>query len=536
VLWVALSFVILLSHPLTAEHFFPCSPEELESAIIRANINCEDDVIDLQCNQFDLTTSDNATPNNGSNGLPVITPDSGHKLKIKNGTISRSNAMGTPLFRFFEIQPTASLILEEITLENGAVSVAGSGLTTNGGQILNQGTLVLKDSALVGFIPDVTINPPPTIQENALLGGGIFNDTGAMATIKGSTFSNLGADSGGAIYNARQATFPEICSTRFLSCQASASGGAIYNQAGASINIIRRSIFDQNHTVNGSSEGGAIYNDGSSSPFASIGTISYTTLSNNSCSVSGGAIINYGDVSTMLANSFLRNSSAFGGGLFNVRNIGSISNSTFSENSTGSIGGGIYNALGATVRYLTNNTIANNEAIEGGGIFSDGVVLNWASNLIAKNHASVFGPDVFLGRQAIEGTPSYNLIGDGSSQCSSCSLCNVFSFANHNLVGNCNGLPVIDPLLESLANNGGPTLTMALRPLSPALGAGINPFPHELKFDQRGPGHPRTIDGSTDIGAFESCVNFDLDGDCDDDNCHCEDEDHDGECDHKHQQ
>src|SRR5579871_4783213 len=114
--WSLIATGLLLPNQLMAEHFFPCSPEQLKVAIVQANANCEDDVIDLQCNQFDLTTSDNSTPTNGSNGLPLIGPDSGHKLKIKNGTISRSALLGTPEFRFFEIQPSAFLILEEITL------------------------------------------------------------------------------------------------------------------------------------------------------------------------------------------------------------------------------------------------------------------------------------------------------------------------------------------------------------------------------------------------------------------------------------
>jgi hypothetical protein len=41
-----------------------------------------------------------------------------------------------------------------------------------------------------------------------------------------------------------------------------------------------------------------------------------------------------------------------------------------------------------------------------------------------------------------------------------------------------------------------------LVPLSPAINAGINPL--NLPFDQRGAGFPRTQNGQTDIGAFES--------------------------------
>jgi hypothetical protein len=59
----------------------------------------------------------------------------------------------------------------------------------------------------------------------------------------------------------------------------------------------------------------------------------------------------------------------------------------------------------------------------------------------------------------------------------------------------------VDPLLDVLANNGGPTRTHALLPGSPAIDAGSNPL--GLTFDQRGPGFPRTFGAAPDIGAFE---------------------------------
>lgn len=60
----------------------------------------------------------------------------------------------------------------------------------------------------------------------------------------------------------------------------------------------------------------------------------------------------------------------------------------------------------------------------------------------------------------------------------------------------------IDPLLDVLADNGGPTRTMALLPGSPAIGH----IPAGSNFsiaDQRGLPRPGT-DGVSDIGAYES--------------------------------
>src|SRR5262249_11183309 len=57
-----------------------------------------------------------------------------------------------------------------------------------------------------------------------------------------------------------------------------------------------------------------------------------------------------------------------------------------------------------------------------------------------------------------------------------------------------------DPLLGPLADNGGPALTMALLPGSPAIDAGISI--NGVTTDQRGVPRPQGI--APDIGAFES--------------------------------
>jgi hypothetical protein len=58
-----------------------------------------------------------------------------------------------------------------------------------------------------------------------------------------------------------------------------------------------------------------------------------------------------------------------------------------------------------------------------------------------------------------------------------------------------------DPLLLPLADNGGPTWTMALAPGSPALDSGANPL--DLATDQRGEGYVRVSGAAADIGAYE---------------------------------
>ena len=57
-------------------------------------------------------------------------------------------------------------------------------------------------------------------------------------------------------------------------------------------------------------------------------------------------------------------------------------------------------------------------------------------------------------------------------------------------------------LLGPLANNGGPTPTMALLPGSLCIDAGNNPA--VLLWDQRETGYNRVVNGQADIGACES--------------------------------
>ncbi len=67
--------------------------------------------------------------------------------------------------------------------------------------------------------------------------------------------------------------------------------------------------------------------------------------------------------------------------------------------------------------------------------------------------------------------------------------------------------PNTNPQLASgLADNGGPSKTLALQSNSPAINAGSNPDCGPSTYiltDQRGPGYPRILGTACDIGAFE---------------------------------
>jgi hypothetical protein len=169
-----------------------------------------------------------------------------------------------------------------------------------------------------------------------------------------------------------------------------------------------------------------------------------------------------------------------------------LSNSTLSGNSADR-GGGI-SISEATPVTLTNVTVTDNRAtLSGGGlaVFSASPVLH--NTLIAGNFRGATGttPDDVSG--PLNSVGDNNLIGDGTH------MTGLQSGVNGNQVGTA-GNP-IDPMLGALQDNGGPTLTHALLPGSPAIDGGNNAYATD--FDQRGPGFPRIVNGIIDIGAFE---------------------------------
>jgi predicted outer membrane repeat protein len=169
-----------------------------------------------------------------------------------------------------------------------------------------------------------------------------------------------------------------------------------------------------------------------------------------------------------------------------------LTNSTVSGNSAAQNGGGIR----AAAVTLLNDTITNNSAHTGGGVFlADMGTSSVRNTIIAGNfvdHGGA-GPDL----SGAFNSDGHNLIGDGTGSTG------FTNGTNGDLVGTAD--KPIDPRLAPLANNGGPTQTHALRAGSPAIDAGDNA--NAPATDQRGIARPRDGDGNgsrtTDIGAFE---------------------------------
>ncbi len=248
-------------------------------------------------------------------------------------------------------------------------------------------------------------------------------------------------------------------------------GSAIFEAAAAGAHVVTISncIIQNNEDASSTaSQGTVVFQQGTV-------TISNTTFSNNSVAgagTGGSALTLLGTVvSTISASTFSGNTSTLSLGTLYYSSTGTLTliNLTFANNT-----GGAYYKTTTAASTLNNVTIANNTGV---GVSNNGTGAITTSNSIYSNNSTSNCAGGAL-------TSAGNNIDSNSKDC--------------NFAGS-GDLVATDPLLDSLANNGGPTFTMALQNTSPAIDAGSNVTC--AATDQRGVTRPQGT--SCDIGAFE---------------------------------
>ncbi|MDQ4120132.1 MAG: FG-GAP-like repeat-containing protein [Acidobacteriota bacterium] len=231
------------------------------------------------------------------------------------------------------------------------------------------------------------------------------------------------------------------------------------------------------------------------------------TLRNNRGSI-GGAILHEGNVLNILRSTITDNTATrTGGAIHNTGGTVNIANSTIANNTANDTGGGIFNEGDLT---LNNVSIANNTAANGGGGVTNLKTAMVRNTIIAGNRTlfpngspPVINPDI-LEVSAFTSLGN-NLVGIADFSTG------FLNGIGGDIVGS-TAAPV-NPLLEPLRNNGGPTDTMALIPASPAVDAGnlcvvnaicpVSNPPVPLLTDQRGGSFPRMVGYTVDMGAYE---------------------------------
>ena len=266
-------------------------------------------------------------------------------------------------------------------------------------------------------------------------------------------------------------------------------GGGIFARAG--LTLLYATVSDNDAHATGSyAVGGGAYVKGDL-------LAKYSTISNNTAHSDFGVVSIGGGVGVLGSHSSLIESSTISGnrattsaGLdFSAPASVTITNSTVSGNIATDGDGGVAVRNGAPTQQLTvqNSTIAFNTSINGlsgtysAGLFAADTAVNLYSSIIADNS----GPD---GANDLAGIGTTTLSGAANLIVSSTLPLppNIISSSS------C-------PQLDVLTDNGGFTLTHALRSTSPAIDQGSNPT--NLTYDQRGAQRASGI--QADIGSVE---------------------------------
>lgn len=333
---------------------------------------------------------------------------------------------------------------------------------------LNGGAIVLQ-SALPDIAGELNIVGPGAEQLsiNGNQAHQIFSvESGALVTISGlSLLDGSNQLGGGAILN--QGTLVIIESVLTGNQAEFGGGGAIDNLEGQ-LTIVASTI-----SGNEANFGGGLSNfDGSV-------LILESTISGN-FALQGGGIENSGEL-TIERSTIDGNDAELGGGIENLGNL-SLLNTTISANAALETGGGIDN-FGGSVS-LVHVTMALNQAEDGGsGIWSGA---NGQEEHIVNIKNTIIADGCF-----VETPTAWQVSGNNLATQSDCEDLTLVSLD--------------DIKLETLADNGGPTLTHALSVGSLALDAvtdctgldGVTP----IAEDQRGTSRPQG--SQCDIGAYE---------------------------------
>lgn len=446
------------------------------------------------------------------------------------------------------LQASAATITVTSTADSGPGSLREALAAANNGDTVDatglSGTIQLESGQLVVSTSVTILGPGPgTLAVEGQSGARVFDvSPGLNVTISGMTIDggdptgSFPANSGGGILNDHSTLTVSNC---VLGPNEASFGAGIYNYAensgAASLTLINTTV-SNNHGL--ASEGGGIYNDSEENGKATV-TISYCTLAGNTNKGDGGCIYNDG----------------YGGSAILTISYSSISNNAVGFQTLSTEGGAICNYAddGTATVTINSSTLQSNEAMDGGGIYNEGqdgsASINVTNSTFSSNNGGaiendsdyggasvsvnlctfsdnfpgpgtciynvggdtnetgsatvVVGNSIFNGGQP--GSNLYNTSGDSASTFTSAGY-NLCSDSGSGLLNAAGDQTNTDPMLGALQNNGGPTLTYALLPGSPAINAGNPAFAPPPDYDQRGPGYPRLVNGRLDIGAVEQQV------------------------------
>jgi hypothetical protein len=322
-------------------------------------------------------------------------------------------------------------------------ALAGGGTVTFG----CSGTITLTTTPTTGIL----------IAANTVIDG-----SGQNVTISGGNTRRMFNLQGGVTLDIRNLTFTN-------GTDLGTDGGVINTNPG-SILLVSKSTFSNNRSIH---YGSTIENRGTT-------TITDTTFSNNNSQSDTGVIENDGTL--FVRNSTFSGNTATGVGatIYNdVNGNATISNSTFFGNTANLGGGALFNGFNDTMTIINSTLAGNRGAGTGDFVYNVGGTVTLRNTIVTNST-----PGQLCNGPIVNGGNNLQF-GDNTSTCGA-------------------GIPVANPLLGPLANNGGPTQTMALGAGSPAIDQGNNAVCAAApvnNLDQRGVTRP--LGSACDIGAYE---------------------------------
>jgi CSLREA domain-containing protein len=482
----------------------------------------------------------NTAPSGGG-----ITNAAGAKLTLTTSTVSnntaKSGADSVPGGIAGGIHNSGTLTLNQSAVTGNMAGSGGFGLNDtagaggSGGGIYNTGALTLSGSTVSGNSAGSGGPGSNELPGAGGSGGGIYSAGGSLtisnSTVSGNSAGYAGPDeggegaanagNGGGIWSASKLsiTGSTISTNTGGTGGTGTSGGGLYTIGSATISqsTLAGNVAGPGY-LGASGNGGAI---ASSGPL----TLTNTTVSGNTAGSgaamsgmaggNGGGLYTGAGTATLSGDTFAGNASGDGGsapfvdpgGAFggpggeggaiyasapltaanttitgNSVGIGGLNSAPYIGSAPPGIGGGL--AIGAGATGISYATIADNtDGITniGGTVTLIGTIVADSTGANDRNTTNCTG--------AIAETVGYNLDSDGS-----CALSQPTDLSD------------VEPLLGPLADNGGPTQTLALLSGSPAIDKGGTAATGCPSLDQRGQPRPDEAgdNGACDIGAFES--------------------------------
>lgn len=395
-------------------------------------------------------------------------------------------ADGTHNSRVFHIGSGTTVTISGLTIEQGNPP------NHDGGGIYNDHAMLALNDC--------------TIVNNVGTGGGVSNDHASLTMTNCTLRSNVAGDRAGGILNTEGTVNINNC---VIAGNMAYTGAGIYNEGLSAVMTIFNSSVTGNFN-NGGGRGGGIYNE------SGTVTVVNSIVNQNSAALlpdpNAGGILNDGVmeiIDTTVSSNFAGN---IGGGILNAGTL-TIRNSTISGNHAGTnlpgsgYGGGIYNygILTITNSSVTGNNVTGKQPSGwGAGIGNEGSleILNstFSDNYAGVHGGSIYGGSFGIGNTILNGGSPENIFNGGTV------TSHGYNISSDNGGGYLNGPGDqinTNPLLGPLQDNGGPTLTHALLPGSPAIDAGDPKFTPPPYYDQRGPVFWRVRNNRIDVGSFE---------------------------------